>query len=126
VMARERLAADVVLDNMGAKYLAENVEVLARNGRLVTIGMQGGSKAELDLGALLRKCGALIATSLRGRPLAEKSAIVQSVREHVWPLIESSLVHPVVDRLMPITAAGDAHRVVEAGEHVGKVLLQVR
>ena len=126
VMARERLAADVVLDNMGAKYLAGNVEVLARNGRLVTIGTQGGSKAELDLGALLRKCGALIATSLRGRPLAEKSAIVQSVREHVWPLIESSLVHPVVDRLMPITAAGDAHRVVEAGEHVGKVLLQVR
>ena len=126
VMARERLAADVVLDNMGAKYLARNVEVLARNGRLVTIGMQGGSKAELDIGALMLKNGAVIATTLRRRPLAEKAAIVQSVREHVWPLIESGVVRPVVDRIMPITAAADAHRAVEAGEHVGKVVLQVR
>jgi putative PIG3 family NAD(P)H quinone oxidoreductase len=126
VMSRDRLVADVVLDNMGAKYLARNVEVLARNGRLVTIGMQGGSKAELDIGRLLVKCGALIATSLRGRPLAEKAAIIQSVREHVWPLIESGLIRPIVDRVLPIAQAAEAHRVVEAGEHIGKVLLQVR
>lgn len=126
VLARERLAADVVLDNMGAEYLARNVEVLARNGRLVVIGLQGGRQAELDISVLWAKCGAVIATSLRRRPLAEKAAIVQSVREHVWPLLESGQVHPVVDRVMPITAAADAHRVVEGGEHVGKVLLQVR
>jgi len=126
VMSRERLAADVVLDNMGAKYLARNVQVLARNGRLVIIGMQGGRKAELDLGALLDKNGAVIGTLLRVRPVAEKAAIVQSVREHVWPLLESGLIRPVVDREIPITQAAEAHRVVEAGEHIGKVVLRVR
>ena len=126
VMARERLSADVVLDIMGAKYLARNVSVLARNGRLVIIGLLGGRTAELDLGEMLGKCGALIATVLRGRPLAEKAAIVQSVREHVWPLLESRVVRPVVDRVMPITAAAEAHRIVEASEHIGKVVLQVR
>jgi putative PIG3 family NAD(P)H quinone oxidoreductase len=125
VMARDRLVADVVLDNMGAKYLARNITVLARNGRLVVIGLQGGNRAELDLGGLLAKCGAVIATSLRRRPLAEKAAIVQSVREHVWPLIETGAVRPVVDRVVPIEAAAEAHRVVEAGAHVGKVVLQV-
>ena len=69
--------ADVILDNMGAKYLARNVEALATEGRLVVIGMQGGAKAELDLGALLSKRGAVIATSLRGRPVEEKAAIVR-------------------------------------------------
>lgn len=126
VMRRERLVADVVLDNMGAKYLARNIEVLAPNGRLVIIGLQGGSKAELDIGALLAKRGAVIATSLRGRPRAEKAAIVASVREHVWPLVESGAVRPVVDRVLPLTAAAEAHRVVEASQHVGKVVLRVR
>lgn len=126
VMARDRLAADVVLDNMGAKYLARNVEVLAPNGRLVIIGLQGGSRAELDLGALLAKRGAVIATSLRGRPRAEKAAIVASVREHVWPLVESRAVRPVVDRVLPLGEAAEAHRVVQTSEHVGKVLLRVR
>jgi NADPH:quinone reductase-like Zn-dependent oxidoreductase len=74
----------------------------------------------------MTKCGAVIATTLRRRPPAEKAAIVQSVREHVWPLIESGVVRPIVDRVLPITSAAEAHRVVEAGEHVGKVVLQVR
>ncbi len=86
----------MILDNMGAKYLARNVDALAVNGRLVVIGLQGGAKAELDLGLLLRKRGAVIATSLRARPAAEKAAIVAAVREHVWPLIESGRVKPVV------------------------------
>jgi len=121
--ATDAHGADVVLDNMGAKYLARNISALAVNGRLVVIGMQGGTKAELDLGALMSKRAAVLATSLRARPPAEKAAIVASVREHVWPLLESGAVRPVVDRVLSMSDAADAHRVVEAGEHVGKVLL---
>jgi len=115
--------ADVILDNIGAKYLARNVSALAVNGRLVVIGLQGGTKAELDLNALLRKCAAVIATSLRGRPGAEKAAIVAAVREHVWPLIESGRVKPVVHRTFPLAQAPEAHRELEASNNIGKVLL---
>jgi len=115
--------ADVILDNMGAKYLARNVDALATNGRLVTIGLQGGRKGELDLGVLLAKRGAVIATSLRARPAAEKAAIVAAVREHVWPLVESGVVRPVVHARFPLQQAADAHRELEASGHIGKVLL---
>jgi putative PIG3 family NAD(P)H quinone oxidoreductase len=115
--------ADVVLDNMGAAYLARNTEVLATNGRLVVVGLQGGTRAELDLGALMAKRAAVIATSLRARPPAEKAAICRSVVEHVWPLVAAGRVRPVVDRVLQLSQAATAHRVVEAGEHVGKVLL---
>lgn len=121
--ATDGRGVDVILDNMGAKYLSRNVEALAPNGRLVVIGLQGGAKAELDLGALLAKRAAVLATALRSRPAEEKAAIVASVREHVWPLLESGAVRPVVDRVLPLSAAAEAHRVVETGEHVGKVLL---
>ncbi|HYY11165.1 MAG TPA: NAD(P)H-quinone oxidoreductase [Kineosporiaceae bacterium] len=117
--------ADVVLDNMGAAYLARNVDVLAPNGRLVVIGLQGGTKAELNLGALLAKRAALLATSLRARPAGEKAAIVAGVREHVWPLVERGDVRPVIDTTLPLDRAGDAHRRLESSEHVGKVLLTV-
>lgn len=117
--------ADVVLDIMGAKYLSRNVDALAVNGRLVIIGLQGGVKGELNLNTLLRKRAAVIATNLRGRPLAEKAAIVAAVREHVWPLVESGVVRPVVDRVLPLTEAAEAHRVLEAGTQVGKVVLKV-
>jgi putative PIG3 family NAD(P)H quinone oxidoreductase len=115
--------ADVVLDNMGASYLARNVEVLAANGRLSVIGLQGGTRAELDLGRLHAKRGAIIATSLRARPADEKAAIVASTREHVWPLVEAGTVRPVVDRVLPMAEAAEAHRLVESSSHVGKVLL---
>lgn len=115
--------ADVVLDNMGASYLARNLDVLAVNGRLVVIGLQGGARGELDLGALLRKRGAVIATSLRARPLAEKAAIVSAVREHVWPLIESGQVRPVVHATVPLAEAARAHELLAGSEHVGKVVL---
>ena len=115
--------ADVILDNMAAKYLARNIDALALNGRLVVIGMQGGTKAEIDLGALMGKRAAVLATSLRARPPDEKAAIVASVREHVWPLFESGAVRPIVDRVLPMAAAAEAHRVVEASDHMGKVLL---
>lgn len=121
--ATDGAGADVILDNMGAKYLDRNVRALAANGRLAIIGMQGGVKGELNIGALLGKRGAISATSLRARPLEEKAAIVAAVREHVWPLIEGGHVRPVVDREVPMSRAAEAHRVVEESGHVGKVLL---
>jgi putative PIG3 family NAD(P)H quinone oxidoreductase len=121
--ATDGRGADVVLDLIGAKYLARNVEVLAASGRLVVIGLQGGTRAELDLGLLMRKRAAVLATALRPRPPEEKAAVIASVREHVWPLVGSGTVRPVVDRVLPMAEAGEAHRVLEAGEAVGKVLL---
>ena len=115
--------ADVVLDNMGASYLGRNVEVVATNGRIVVVGLQGGTRAELDLGALMAKRAAVLSTSLRIRPPAEKAAICRSVVENVWPLVTKGEVRPVVDRVLPLSEAAAAHRVVEASEHVGKVVL---
>ena len=123
--ATDGRGADVVLDNMGAAYLARNIDVLAPSGRLAVIGLQGGTTAELDLGVLLRKRAAVIATSLRARPAQEKAAIVASAREHVWPLLDSGRVRPVVQERLPLDRAADAHRVLEASQHVGKVLLIV-
>ncbi|WP_460447574.1 NAD(P)H-quinone oxidoreductase [Angustibacter aerolatus] len=121
--ATDGRGADVVLDTIGAKYLARNVEVLAVNGRLVVIGLQGGRKAELDLGALLMKRAAVIATSLRHRPLGEKAAVVAAVREHVWPLVEAGRVRPIVHERLPLAEAARAHDVLEASSHTGKLLL---
>ncbi|MDV3223501.1 NAD(P)H-quinone oxidoreductase [Intrasporangium sp.] len=115
--------ADVILDNIGAKYLARNVDALAINGRLVTIGLQGGRRAELDLGTLLSKRAAVIATTLRARPAAEKAAIVAAVREHVWPLFAAREVRPVIHSRYPLEQAADAHREMEASTHIGKILL---
>jgi putative PIG3 family NAD(P)H quinone oxidoreductase len=121
--ATQGRGADVVLDNMGAAYLGRNVDVLAVNGRLVVIGMQGGVRGELDLGQLMSKRAAVIATTLRARPPAEKAAICAAVVEHVWPLVASGLVRPVIEQVLPMAVAADAHRVLEASGHVGKVLL---
>lgn len=115
--------ADVVLDLMGAKYLPRNVDLLATSGRLVVIGLMGGRKGELDLGKLLSKRAAVIATSLRARPAEEKAAIVAAVREHVWPLVEDGAVRPIVQGTHPLERAADAHRELEASGHIGKILL---
>ena len=117
---------DVVLDNMGASYLGRNVQVLATGGRLVVIGLQGGLRGELDLGMLLGKRAAVHATSLRARPAAEKAGIVAAVLAGVWPWIASGAVVPVIDTVLPLEQVADAHRLLEASTHVGKVLLQVR
>ncbi|KRC53129.1 MULTISPECIES: NAD(P)H-quinone oxidoreductase [unclassified Nocardioides] len=115
--------ADVVLDNMGAKYLAPNVDVLATEGRLVIIGMQGGSKAELNIGQLLSKRGAVIATTLRARPKDGKANICTSVVEHVWPLVADGSITPVVSAVLSLDDVADAHRLIEGGDNIGKVLL---
>jgi putative PIG3 family NAD(P)H quinone oxidoreductase len=117
--------ADVILDNMGAKYLPRNVAALATEGRLVVIGMQGGTKGELDLGALLGKRGAVIATSLRARPTQEKAAICASVVEHVWPLVAAGEVRPLVHEEVPLAEVARAHELMESGAHSGKILLRV-
>jgi len=115
--------ADVILDIMGASYLARNLAALAASGRLVVIGRQGGSRAELDLGVLQAKRASLSATTLRARPALEKAAVVAAVREHVWPLIDGGQVVAVIDRELPMSQAAQAHRVMAASEHVGKILL---
>jgi putative PIG3 family NAD(P)H quinone oxidoreductase len=117
--------ADVILDNMGAKYLARNVTALATGGRLVVIGLQGGTKAELNLGMLLTKRASVHATSLRGRPTAEKATIVASVLEHVWPLVADGSVRPIIHTTLPLDRVADAHRLIEESTHIGKVLLTV-
>ncbi len=122
--ATDGAGADVVLDIVGAAYLSRNVDVLAVGGRLVVIGLQGGGRGELDLGALLVKRASVAATSLRARPAAEKAAIVAAVREHVWPAVEAGAVRPVVDRVLPLDDAAQAHRVLESSTHIGKVLLR--
>ena len=125
LQACRALGADVILDVIGAKYLDRNLDALNTNGRLVTIGMQGGSKAELNLGKLMTKRAAVIATGLRARPLDEKAAIIASAREHVWPLLDNGTVKPVIDRVLPIEAAPEAHRLMESSTHIGKILLQL-
>lgn len=115
--------ADVVLDNIGAKYLPRNVDLLATSGRLVVIGLMGGRKGELDLGKLLSKRAAVIATSLRARPAEEKATIVAAVREHVWPLIEDGAVRPIIQGTHSLDRAADAHREMEESAHIGKILL---
>ena len=121
--ATEGRGADVILDNMGAKYLMRNVESLADGGRLVIIGMQGGVKAELDIASLLRKRGSVIATALRSRSPEQKAAIVAAVRTHVWPLVEAGGVRPVVHATHPLEEVVAAHEEMESSRHIGKILL---
>lgn len=117
---------DVILDNMGASYLARNVSALATEGRLVVLGLQGGTTGELNLGALLAKRGTVTAASLRAQPAAQKAQIVAATVAFVWPALEAGEVRPVVDRVVPLADAAEAHRLVESSEHIGKVLLAVR
>lgn len=123
--ATEGRGADVILDVVGAKYLEPNVKVLAPDGRLVVIGLLGGRKGEVDLGALLSKRGRLITTSLRSRPAEGKAAVVAAVREHVWPWIEEGRVRPLIQSRHPLADAAQAHREMEASQHIGKILLDV-
>lgn len=123
--ATDGRGADVILDVVGAKYLERNVELLAKDGRLVVIGLQGGRRGELDLGALLSKRARVIATSLRSRPVEGKAQIVAAVREHVWPLVEQGRIRTVIQSRHPLAEAAQAHEEMEASAHIGKILLEV-
>ncbi|GII56201.1 NAD(P)H quinone oxidoreductase [Planotetraspora thailandica] len=115
--------ADVILDIIGAKYLRKNVAALATGGRLVVIGMQGGTVGELDLGRLMGKRASVSAAGLRVRPVEEKGVICRGVVQNVWPLISAGAIKPVVYAEVPMSDAAQAHRMLESGEHIGKILL---
>ncbi len=120
--------ADIILDVVGAKYLERNIAALADGGRLIVIGMQGGTKAELDLNSLLRKRAGIIGTTLRSRPVSgpgSKAEVVAAVRDRVWPRIESGDIRPVIDCVMDVTDADAAHRRLATGGHIGKIVLRV-
>ncbi|RUP07276.1 MAG: NAD(P)H-quinone oxidoreductase [Mycobacterium sp.] len=127
-LLQETKGADVILDIMGAAYLDRNIDALATDGQLVIIGMQGGVKAELNIGKLMAKRARVIGTTLRARPVSgpnSKSAIVDAVTTSVWPMFASQRVRPIIGRRLPIQEAAEAHRLLQSGETFGKILLTV-
>ena len=116
---------DVILDNMGAKYLEDHVELLAADGRLMIIGMQGGRQGTLDIGRLMTKRGQLHAASLRARPVEQKAAICRAVVEMVWPLYADGTLAPPAYEVFPLAEAAAAHARMESGEHTGKIILRI-
>ena len=116
---------DVVLDSIGAPYLERNLASLAVGGRLVLIGLMGGAKAELNLGPLLVKRLSVQGSTLRARPVAEKAAIVAGFLAAFGPALRAGRLDPVVDRVLPLEQAAEAHRAMKASEHFGKIVLRV-
>lgn len=126
VMNTEHGGANVILDIMGASYLTRNVQALAENGHITIIGLQGGTSAELDLGALLFKRGSVHVTNLRRRPAegpGSKGEIIGQLRQHLWPLITQGKVTPVVSAEIAVTDAAQAHALLDSPDTAGKVLL---
>lgn len=116
---------DVVLDHIGGPYLEANLRALAVGGRLVLIGLMGGAKAEINLAALLARRLQVIGSTLRARPVAEKAALVEAFRARFGPDLASGRIRPVLDRVLPLEQVAEAHRIVKASEHFGKVVLRV-
>ena len=121
--ATDGRGADVVLDVLGGRALADNVRALAPGGRLVVVGLQQGRRGELDLNAILTKRATVTGSTLRSRSSAEKAALVAAVRERVWPMVADGRVRPVVHARLPLDRADDAVGLLERGEAFGKVLL---
>jgi putative PIG3 family NAD(P)H quinone oxidoreductase len=121
--ATDGRGVDVILDVIGAKYLESNVAALAPDGRLVVIGLQGGRKGTLDLNRLLSKRATVTATSLRFRPVEQKAAICRAVAERAWPLVVSGRIRPARETRFPLEQVADAHRQLESGQNIGKVVL---
>ena len=118
--------ADVILDLVGGDYIQRGLEALAPGGRLVMLAFKQASKVEIDCGLMQQKNLWLTGSRLRPRPIAEKGRLAAAVRRVVWPLIEAGAVKPIIDSRFPLEAVQDAHRRMESGEHVGKVLLVPR
>ena len=118
--------ADVILDMVGGDYIARNLSALAVDGRLVQIAFLRGSTVELDLLPLMVRRQTVTGSTLRPQSSAAKAAIAESLHAHVWPLLEAGRVAPVIDRVLPLAAAAEAHAVMEANENLGKLLLRVR
>ena len=116
---------DVVLDMVGGPYFPRNVEVLATEGRLVEIATLQGAKAELNIQTIMQRRLTITGSTLRARPIADKGAIAEAVHRHVWPLIESGAVKPIVYARFPLRDASAAHRVMESSAHIGKLVLLI-
>ncbi len=116
--------ADVILDIIGAGYLARNLAALAPDGRIANIGLQQGRTAELDLSLLMSKRGTIMSTTLRALPAEQKASIVEAVAANVWPLVDAGVIRPVIDRELPMWRAGEAHRIMTASSHTGKIVLR--
>jgi len=114
---------DVILDIVGGPYFGRNVDLLAVDGRLVEIAVLGGAKADLDLVRLLRQRITVTGSTLRSRSVEEKGAIAAAVERAVWPLVESGEIRPIVHATFPLTQAAEAHRLMESGSHIGKIVL---
>ena len=114
---------DVILDMVGAPYFSRNVDLLAVEGRLVQIAVLGGAKAEFNLVRLLRQRITVTGSTLRSRTVEEKGAIAAAVEHAVWPLVELKEIRPVVYATFPLTQAAEAHRLMESGSHIGKIVL---
>lgn len=114
---------DVILDMVGATYLQRNLSVLTLDGRLVIIALMSGARAEIDLSTVMRRRLVVTGTTLRARTVEQKGALAAAVRTHVWPLVEAGRVRPIIHRRLPLSAAADAHRIMESSLHIGKLLL---
>ena len=115
--------ADVILDIMGASYLGRNLGALAAWGRLVLLATRGGSRGEIDLGLMMHKRASIVAATLRSRTTEEKAEVVAATRDHIWPLIRAGQVVPVICAKLPMADAAQAHRLLDDGSHIGKILL---
>lgn len=124
--ATDRQGVDLILDCIGGSYLERNVALLRPYGRLITIGLLGGTRGPLDMAAVLMKSLTIRGTRLRARSREEKGALTHQFRDHIWPLLVAGKVSPVVDRVFPIHAAGQAHAYLKENRTVGKVILEVR
>jgi putative PIG3 family NAD(P)H quinone oxidoreductase len=116
---------DLILDIVGANYLARNLEAAAVEGRVVVISLMSGAKTEINLGTILTKRLTLTGSTLRIRSVAQKALIAESVRRHVWPLIAEGRVKPIIHATFPLDRASDAHRLMESSQHIGKIVLEV-
>ena len=116
---------DVILDMVGGDYVPREIAALAEEGRLVLIATMGGTRSEVDLRAVMGRRLTITGSTLRARPVAFKGAIARALRERVWPLLEAGTVRPVVHATFPLDHAPEAHRVIEAGQHIGKIVLTV-
>jgi NADPH:quinone reductase-like Zn-dependent oxidoreductase len=123
--AREFREIDLVLDMVGAPYTPRNLQVLAPRGRLVQVGLLQGAEATVNLGRIMQKRLTVTGSTMRPRPIAEKGEIARELHSRVWPLVESHAVKVLVDRVFPLAEAAAAHRYMESGAHIGKLILEV-
>jgi NADPH:quinone reductase len=121
----EGYGIDVTLDIVGGSYVQRNLDLAAVEGRVVTISMLGGSRAEINLNTILPKRLTLTGSTLRTRTVAQKAAVANAVRENVWPLFESKRIHPVIFKTFPLRLASEAHRLMESSNHIGKIMLTI-